>query len=228
MSAYHYLTCAYNFNFSNLNILECGSYATGSETEMFRKNNNCYYVEANPSDYASMLHQPGVNKDNIFNFALFNNNGKTTFTVSTHPGNSSIAHSDIHRHELQSYNANLYDITVDCITYPHFIRNIIKTPIDVLVLDIEGGECEVLKTMADLDVSELPKFIVIEAGYDWLDRKKLLIELGYTIDFYQFNNVYLTHSTFNVHKLSSVIHNINNDNKQFIWHGQTIFVNDLI
>lgn len=228
MSAYQYLTSAYNYDFSNLNILECGSHTNGAETESFRKNNNCYYIEANPLDYGVMINQPGVNRNNTFNLALFNNNGKVSFTLSTHPGNSSISHSEQHRHELESYNANFYNITVDCITYPHFIRNVIKTPIDVLVLDIEGGECEVLKTMMDLDVSELPKFIVIEAGYDWLERKKLLIKLGYVIDFYQFNNVYLTHSTFNVDKNSSVMYNINIQNREFIWHGNVIFVNDLV
>ena len=65
MNAYDYLVNAYSYDFSNLNILECGSSQTGSETESFRTNNNCYYIEANPTDYSNMLNQPNVNKTNI-------------------------------------------------------------------------------------------------------------------------------------------------------------------
>lgn len=175
-----------------------------------------------------MVNQPNINVNNVFNVALYNHNGKIKFTVTSHPGNSSVCHSDSHREELQRYQSNFIDIQVDCITYPHFIRNVIKTSIDVLVLDIEGVEYEILKTMKDLNTSELPKFLVIEAGYDWPERKTLLIELGYTIDFYQYNNIYLTHSSFNVNKNASAIHKINSENRQFIWDNKLIFVNDLV
>ena len=228
MSAYEYLVSAYDYNFSNLNVLECGSHSCGTETALFRKNNNCYYIEANPADYKNMVNQPNINVNNVFNVALYNHNGKIKFTVTSHPGNSSVCHSDSHREELQRYQSNFIDIQVDCITYPYFIRNVIKTSIDVLVLDIEGVESEILKTMKDLNTSELPKFLVIEAGYDWPERKTLLIELGYTIDFYQYNNIYLTHSSFNVNKNASAIHKINSENRQFIWDNKLIFVNDLV
>ena len=228
MSAHKYLVNAYDYDFTNLNILECGSHSCGTETELFRNNNNCYYIEANPDDYKNMVNQPNTNANNVFNVALYNHNGKISFTVTSHPGNSSICHSESHIEELQKRQATCINIYVDCITYPHFIRNVIKTSIDVLVLDIEGVECEILKTMNDLNTSELPKFLVIEAGYDWYDRKSLLTELGYTIDFYQYNNVYLTHSSFNVNKNASAIHKINSENRQFIWENKVIFVNDLV
>lgn len=59
----------------------------------------------------------------------------------------------------------------------------------------------ILKTMFYLPVEKLPKFTCIEAGYDWLERKKLLLQLGYNIDFYHFNNVFLTYNTLNVEKI---------------------------
>lgn len=228
MSVYEYLVNAYNYPFSNLNILECGSSSFGEETESFRMNNNCYYIEANLSDYDNMLKQSNVIKTNIFNMALYNHNGRTKFTVTSHGGNSSIQHSDSHKEELLSYGSTFHDTEVECMTYPHFIRNVIKTPIDVLVLDVEGGECEILKTMKELVPSEYPKIFVIEAGYDWAERKTLLLDLGYTIDFYQFNNVYLTHSSFNVNKNENFIRKINNENRQFIYHNKLIFVNDQV
>ena len=58
--------------------------------------------------------------------------------------------------------------------------------VDVVHLLYEQSEKKI--PMKELDISELPKFIAIEAGYDWEERKKLLFELGYNIDFYQFNN----------------------------------------
>ena len=227
MSAYKHLINAYDYDFANLNVLECGSHSCGTETALFRNNNNCYYIEANPDDYANMVNQPNIDVNNVFNVALYNYIGKTKFTVTTLCENSSICHSESHMEELQRHQATCIDIQVDCITYPHFIRNVIKTSIDVLVLDIEGVECEILKTMKELNAAELPKFLVIEAGYDWLDRKSLLIELGYTIDFYQYNNAYLSHSSFNVNKNSSYIDKINSENRQFVWENKIIFVNDL-
>ena len=228
MSAHSYLVHAYAYDFSNLNVLECGSHSSGLETALFRPNNNCFYIEANPTDYNNMLNHSDVIQKNIFNVALYNHNGRIKFTVTSHPGNSSVLHCDSHKKELQMiYQSTFIDIEVECITYPHFIRNVIQRPIDVLVLDIEGSECEVLKTMKELTTTELPKFLVIEAGYDWPERKTLLTELGYTIDFYQFNNVYLTHSSLNVIKNTPFIRKTNNEIRQFVWEGKVIFVNDL-
>ena len=69
-----------------------------------------------------------------------------------------------------------------------------------MILDVEGHECTILNTFFDLDVTELPKIICIEAGYDWNERKQILLKLGYVLDFYEFNNCYLSHSTFNCNK----------------------------
>lgn len=77
--------------------------------------------------------------------------------------------------------------------------------IDILILDIEGHECVVLNTFRELTLEQLPKIICIECGYDWLERKKILIELGYILDFYEFNNCYLSHSTCNITKNSNNI-----------------------
>jgi FkbM family methyltransferase len=222
----NYLLSVYNFEFKNLNILECGSHSEGIETKHFRDHNNCYYIEANPNDYNNMITQPNIKPENVFNFALSDKCGETSFTVTSWPGNSSVKYSEQHRNELISYGASFYDITIPCYTYQHFIDYIIKQPIDLLVLDIEGHELTVLKSMMTLPVEKLPKILNIEAGYDWLDRKKILLELGYECDFYVFNNVYLTHNTFKVSKNIENIRNINKQYPNFIWQGNLIFEND--
>jgi FkbM family methyltransferase len=222
----NHLLSIYNYEFKNLNILECGSHSEGFETKDFRDQNNCYYIEANPADYNNMVSQPYIKAENVFNFALSDSCGNISFTVTSHPGNSSIQYSEQHYNELINYGASFHNITVPCYTYHHFIDNIINCTIDILVLDIEGHEYSVLKSMSSLPSNKLPKIINIEAGYDWLDRKKVLLEMGYNIDFYIFNNVFLTHSTFNVSKNIEVIRNINRQYPNFIWNGTLIFEND--
>ncbi len=219
----------YNYEFENLNILECGAHTDGNETLSLVENNNCYYIEANPEDYKILKEKSYINKDNIFNFALSDYCGETTFTISTHPGNSSIDHSQDHLNELvYIYNARFHDIKIPCITYQHFIDNVICKPIDFLVLDVEGHETCILKSMLSITVDKLPKFICIEAGYNWLERKELLLKLGYNIDFYYYNNVFLTHSTFCVEKNIDLMKEINRKYPNFIWHGRVIFENDSI
>jgi FkbM family methyltransferase len=222
----NFLYQAYIFEFKNLNILECGSHSCGSETSTFRNNNNCYYIEANPEDYYNMLNQKDVKRENIFNFALSDSCGDISFTITSWPGNSSVNHSKEHYDELIKYNSKFSVITVPCYTYEYFLDNIIKNTIDLLVLDIEGHESKVLNTMLSLPSEKLPKILCIEAGYDWQIRKNLLLKLGYIIDFYEFNNVFLTHKTFNVTKNIEVIRNINKSNPKFIWHDMIIFEND--
>lgn len=222
-----FIKTLYNYNFTNLNILECGSHCNGAETENFRLNNNCYYIEANPNDYKKMILQPNIKAENVFNFALASYCGEVSFTITSHPGNSSINHSEDHKNELQNVYKSTFDqIVVPCFTYSYFIDNIIAKPIDLLVLDIEGHECVILNTMRSLPVDKLPKIIYIEAGYDWQDRKKILLELGYVIDFYYFNNVCLTHKSFNINKNIEKIREINKQYPNFIWHDKLIFEND--
>lgn len=223
-----FLILAYDYLFENLNILECGSQHNGCETLNLRLKNNCYYIEANPPDYECMLQQPNVKKENIFNFALSDHNGECSFTVTSLGGNSSISHSKDHIDELNIHGATFKTITVKSYTYNFFVDVIIKRPIDVLILDIEGGEINVLKTMQNLPVEKLPKIICIEAGYDWSDRKNILIALGYDIDFYAVNNVFLSHKTCNIKKNIDIMTQINMQYKEFIWFGKTIFINDKI
>lgn len=222
------ITSVYNYDFSNLNILECGACKEGEETRFLRDSNNCYYIEANPNDFKILSSQHNINKENIFNFALTDYCGDISFTITSWSGNSSVNHSIDHHNELVKYGSTFNKITVPCYTYKYFIEEIIKKPIDLLVLDIEGHECTILNSMRKLSVEQLPKIICIEAGYDWHERKKILKELEYNIDYYYFNNVFLTHNTFNISKNIEKLKEINNKYPNFIWQDKLIFENDSI
>uniref|UniRef100_A0A6C0JM16 Methyltransferase FkbM domain-containing protein n=1 Tax=viral metagenome TaxID=1070528 RepID=A0A6C0JM16_9ZZZZ len=216
----------YNIDFNNLNILECGS-GPGPvlETSDFNKTNNCYYIEANYKDY-KLIHDL---KYNVYHYALSDTNENISFTITSHIGNSSVSHSEIHKQELLScYNSTFTNVIVPAITYKNFIQNVIKTNIDILILDVEGHESMILNTFFDLDTSELPKIICIEVGYDWNERKPILLKLGYNLDFYEYNNCYLSHSTYNCNKNISNMNYFNQNNKKFIFFNKLIYENELI
>lgn len=218
---------AYNYDFINQNILECGSHEGGLETIEFRENNNCFYIEAIPGSFNNMKQQRLVNQNNVFNYALTDYIGDIEFTLANNNlSNSSIKHSQDHLDELKNYNCYYTKIIVPCITYTYFINNIIKKPINILILDIEGHECIILNDMFNLPVEKLPKIICIECGYDWEDRKTILEKLGYNIDFYQYNNCYLSHSSQTIIKNKNFINYINSQNKEFIYQGVHVYTND--
>lgn len=218
------LQLTYAIDFKNLNILECGA-CDADETRELLDSNNCYYIEANFDDYIKLK-----NKNyNVVHYALTNNNDTVEFTITSLRGNSSVNHSEIHKHELiTDFNSSFTKTSVPATTYKNYIENIIKTNIDILVLDIEGHECVVLNTFCELSVEQLPKIICIEVGYDWSERKNILLELGYVVDFYEFNNCYLSHSSYNVTKNLESMQIFNNNNKKFTWHNMTIYENEFV
>ena len=216
----------YDIDYNNLNILECGTgHGPVLETSEFIKNNNCYYIEENYNDYKIIYDL----KYNVYHYALSNTNDPITFTITSHSGNSSICHSEIHKQELLTYyNSTFTDVVVPGITYKNFIQNVIKTNIDILILDVEGHESIILNTFFDLDISELPKIICIEVGYDWNERKQILLKLGYNLDFYEYNNCYLSHSTYKCNKNIPNINYFNQNNKKFVWNNHLVYENSLV
>lgn len=223
MKSSEILLKAYNIDFNNLNILECGA-SEAQETRDLCNTNNCYYIEANYSDYEKLKQS----NYNVYFYALSNSNDIISFCITSHFGNSSVSHNELHKQELISYGSTFREVSVPGITYKNFIENVIKTNIDILILDVEGHECAILNTFFELDISQLPKIICIECGYDWLERKKILLKLGYNLDFYEYNNCYLSHSTYNCEKNNLEINNFNQSNKKFVWYNNLIYENELI
>lgn len=228
LSVYEYITQSYDLEYNNLNILECGASDLGIDTKSFRLTNNCYYIEPVIESFKYLkANAPNINPNNIFNYALHNFNGETTFTLCSHGGNSSYNHSENHKNELiNKHNASFTDIKVKTITFKTFIEKKIKKNIDILVLDVEGCESIILESFKELNTNQLPKIICIECGYEWEQRKKLLVELGYKLDFYGFNNCYASIGDINKHV--DKIKKFNLANKSFTWYGKVLYTNDIL
>jgi FkbM family methyltransferase len=211
----------YQLEWVGLNILECGANMQGEETSSFENENNCWYVEASLSDY-NVLKQI---RKNTLNLALSDKNGKITFTVSSHVGNSSCEYSEEHLEELKKYNTKFTTTEVECISYESLLEKL-NLVFDVFVLDIEGHEKTVLNSWKSLDKKSLPSVLVIECGYDWNERLTILKELGYNIDCYYFNNCYLSNGSVKTNL--EHVKNYNNEWKTFVWNNKVIYVNELI
>ena len=226
MKASEILQLTYAIDFVNLNILECGA-CRADETIEFCSKNNCYYIEANKVDFDNLKNlYPSMN---VSNLALTNHNNVVEFTLVSHEGNSSVCHSDLHREELEKhYNTTFTKTFVQGITYKKYLETVIKTNIDILVLDIEGHECTVIETFRELSTDQLPLIICIETGYDWLERKRKLLELGYVLDFYESNNCYLSLSNCGIQKNQDCMRVLNLNNRQFVWHEKVIYTNELV
>jgi FkbM family methyltransferase len=224
MNASYFLKLAYDIDFYNLNILECGGCGAGETLDLIQ-DNNCYYIEANPTEYENL--KQITNNGNVSFLALTDNNDSVEFLITSHSGNSSISHSNEHMDELINIHKSTFSkCIVPATTYKNYIENVIKTNIDILILDIEGHEYTVLKTFNELNTEQFPSIICIECGYDWNERKRILLELGYVLDFYQYNNCYLSHISRNIKKNSDIIKQINIDNPNFVWFGKTIYENN--
>lgn len=211
----------YSIEWNNLNILECGAHKFGEETSDLESENNCWYIEANIHDYEILKSK----RRNTLNLALSNKDGKINFIVSSHEGNSSCEYSKEHLDELKKYNTSFKEIEIDCISY-NSLLNKLNLIFDVFVLDIEGHEKTFLLTWKEIDIKYLPTILVIECGYDWKERKSILIDLGYKIDCYYFNNCFL--SKKEIQKNQNYLNQYNQEWKKFVWDNKTIYVNELL
>jgi FkbM family methyltransferase len=221
---------AYAMPFEALVVLECGAYSTGEETKLLRAKNRCFYMDAVEEHVTAFRRsQSGVDPSHVFHYALTDSNGHAEFTIADGlTGNSSLQHCASHLADLATVKCSFRKVTVPCISYDTLQSDILGAVIDLLILDIEGGEVQVLRSWKHLSPERLPKLLCIEAGYNWLTRKALLLDLGYVIDFYSFNNVVLHHSSFHVQRNEDYIRAINLKNPKFVYNSKLIFENDLI
>lgn len=211
----------YNIIWENKTFLECGADSYGEETHEFIEKNDCYYLEP-VKEYFSIL---STIKDNnkIFNMGLSDiSSDDVNFAKTSHYGNGSINHSNDHIEELKKYNTQFENIKIKTITYIDFLIMIDKY-VDVLVLDIEGHETNVLKTFLNVDNKIKPKIIVIECGYDWKDRLKLLKNIGYNLDFYYYNNAYLSLNNEQIEKNIENINIIKKEWPSWSWNDKVIY-----
>lgn len=206
----------YQKKIENFNILEVGaSDPEAVVTSEFVNDNNVWYMEPVESTFNRLI---SIYQQSL-NLALSDFDGTVNFTITSHGGNSSIEHSEIHKKELESYNSTFENIKVNCISYFCLLKKL-DLIFDILVLDIEGHEVAVLKSIQTLDEKNHPKIVVIECGYDWNERLKILKEMGYHIDVYWENNCILSK---NIKINTEIVKICNKMYNRFEWFGKIIY-----
>lgn len=212
---------AYDLDWAQMCSLEVGGHKEGEETASLPGTR--WYMEPNPEDFALLSKR----HKNVLPFALSSRTGTLTFNVSSHPGNSSIQHSEIHLKELQDLGAKMKQVSVQAVTYPDLLFKHIRRRVDLLVLDIEGHEVEFLKSLLSIPPALLPLAVCIECGYDWTPRLELLTKLGYQADFFFYNNCFLSQLP-NSQKKTALMAEYNRQWPEFVWAGNTIYKNHLV
>lgn len=209
----------FHYDFTNKNILESGMGVVWSNDQLesfeFLNTSKCWFIEPDP--------RLKLNNSNIVKCALSNFNGTKEFIISSHGGNSSFNYHPEHLKTLEKINSNFFTTPVECITYKHFIENIVKEKINVLILDIEGHEKEVLETFKELKDTQLPEILVIECGYEWEMLKQLIQDLGYILQCYIHNNCYFTHKHFNIDVNESFKQQMLSTYQSFTYEGVKIY-----
>lgn len=200
----------YDYDFNDVNILECGAY-DGTETTLLRNISNCFYLEPQKELYNFVL----KTTQNVFNMALSDKDDEMDFFITSSKPESS----------LEKPNFVSKKIQVKTIKYKTLLDMLNINKFHVLVLDIEGHETTVLKDIFNLNKIHWPDLLCIECGYDWPKRQKILREAGYIQDFYHYNNCYLRKDkTFKVKE--EEVEKTNSANPHFIYNNTVIYKND--
>ena len=215
---------------STLTTMECGAYRDGGESYLFKKNQgqfDSWFMEP-IGQYFNKLKACNrtIPKPNLINAGLSNATGETEISKIS----SGFTTLSPESHNIEGKNNVVEKFVIKTYTYKDLL-SFINKKIDILILDIEGHEIKVLKSMKkEVTSSLLPDILCIECHYDWKDRLEFLEnELGYKADFFYFNNCYLTRDTvLETDKDPNQIKAINEANPEFIWRGNLIFKNHLI
>ena len=180
--------------------------------------------------------------------ALSTKVGEQTFYQKPYyPGYNSITKEEKHDYESRMMSLPLKanesvtqermkqkdeEVLVKTYDYNYVISSIIKKKVNIFILDIEGYEVELLKSMRDsVEESKLPEIIAIECGWTWKERKKLLKEMNYNLDFYCRNNAILSLNSKKIEKENESIKKINLKNPKFSFYTERlglIYENELI
>ena len=204
-------------------VLECGAFSVEYlETENWVGKQNVWLIEPleeGCKDLRKITSQ-------VIQTCLTDYTGDVEFTVNTsEAGHSTIEYHPEHWEILKQLSLDkTHSQSARCIDYKTLQDNL-SVVFDILVLDIEEHESTVLKSMLPLDPVYLPKVFCIECGYDWSKKKEVLNKLGYQIDFYSFNNCYLSRPSDSFVPKKEETQAMNEANRAFIYGGRLIYDN---
>jgi FkbM family methyltransferase len=205
--------------------LECGANNIDDiQTIDWITNKNCWLMEPIPK-FAKEI-KDNLTK-NLVESALSTFNGKSKFYIFEQVHGWSCL-SDLELNSDQKFfSDSKKEIEVECITYDALQDNL-GINFDVLILDIEGYEDNILKYMNKISKKYFPKIFCIECGYQWEDRKKLIKNLGYNLDFYYYNNAFFRLEQCNIEMNEKKVFEFNNLYKEWSFNGQLIYVNEKV
>ena len=145
-------------------------------------------VEASPAKYSKLL----KNRPNAFaniNKGLLDQPGSFVFrddnvedpTKAPGWGNGSFEHTEQHFYQLHSMGIQLQESVVEVITYKQLIEEYKVDHVDLFVLDVEGVEPLILKSMSKCQI--LPTHLFIEHEHIGLNLcQELTSKMGYQLD----------------------------------------------
>tara|TARA_X000001382_G_C3176955_1_gene181247 strand:- start:2506 stop:3174 length:669 start_codon:yes stop_codon:yes gene_type:complete len=206
----------YVLDLDGIHILECGAY-DGSETKSLRGKHNCWYLEPDKD----LFNKLNLDTDNCLNLALSDKDGEAELKVTNIPGNSSIGHNAKHLEDIRIVDT----VKINTISYKTLLDKLQIKKINILILDVEGHEDIILNNIfSSLDQDSWPDVLCVECGYDWKSRQKIILDAGYSQDFYSYNNCFFSNGKLQINKESVKKTNLNNQN--FIFQKKLIYEND--
>jgi len=166
-------------------LVEIGSYdgVSGSNSYLFEKCRNwrALLIEANPRTFSMLENARRTSGENpiLIQKCISNFEGTAQFTLAVTlsglPSKYSLEHKNRVENEMEKKEQN---VTVQCTRLATLLKEHNIRHVDLLLIDIEGAEPDVLKTIdednLDIDV------VVAENNYpDRIDFGKFLFPLGY-------------------------------------------------
>lgn len=170
-------------------FIECGAFdgVTECSCKFFEESLGWHGINVEPSPpIFKKLEKNRPGSVNV-NAALSDVSGEAEFHGVVHPTfgelciNGSLEHTDNHKKVLEEMGCSIKNYTVPVITYEELIRKNHIKRCDLFVLDVEGNELKVIKSMKQYG-KVLPKIFVVEHGQIGQEAIISAVEpMGYTL-----------------------------------------------
>jgi len=180
-------------------LLECGACdgVLGASGLFFEESLNwqCINLEPSPDTFALLAR----NRPLAINlpYALHMVTGPVNFmdvvAAYNHEGygEGSLGISELHQFRLYQRQIPTRTTTVHGITYFDLLTTLTLSELNLMVLDIEGGEIEVLRSMRGAPI--LPQVLCVEYPlHNWAELLTTVADLGLSFDFASYNNAFFS------------------------------------